>query len=640
MMRKSFFYTSSFKNKRRRTQLKLLLLFAACFFLSLEIGWMTQKNRSVLYVDEESDIVLSAELAGYLQIIPFSPDETRAWLLPSMGTCLTGADIDRVLSFLELDTFSETVHTSIPYEDEEEITRQKWCLIYERLLEYLGVSDEVNVISLRYLGMVPGESRLMADSGNYDCDAESIHFTYGETYEVYICGNTLLGTKTDTGESQVQSENAAQEELDELSDEIAIPETVRVLLTQDNHQSAYRTTVSLKGSTALRISAGEMTYEADADVSVDCTDLMTQWNAAELTITAGDGGRICITNTEGSTVSSYYRGSMHVYKNDNGFWIVNEPDLEEYLYGVVPGEMPESFAQEALKTQAVCARTYVCRKAAAGNYADFQADVNDTTDCQVYLPSKENEAAIQAVDATAGQVLTYQGRLAAVYYFSTSCGFTSGPEVWQSETTDYLTGVSLLTEKQDISDFDSFLRDTGILAYDSESRYFRWTAELSPASAQENLKQAISDELNKNSGRLTATDTDGTVITDTGLLGDYETMTVVQRNASGTATDLLIQFTGGSVHLYHENVIRTILGSVMTSLTDKNGDLVYTISILPGAAVSVDSLADGSCSIYGGGLGHGIGMSQYGANGMAEAGKSFEEILQMFFPGTEVITRP
>ncbi|MCC8029752.1 MAG: SpoIID/LytB domain-containing protein [Lachnospiraceae bacterium] len=634
-MKRSSFHSAFPAGRTRRKKLRFVLLLAACMFLSLEIGWLTQKDRTAVSSEVEDDLVLSAELAGYLQIIPLSPEETRAWLLPSMDTYLTGSDVDYILSFLELDSFAESLRAQIPYEDGEQVTRQKWCLLYEMLYEYLGLSDEVKVISVRYLGMEPGESRIIADSGNYDCDAESIDFTYGETYEVYICGNTLLGQKTDTGESAAGSETADGGEGAAMAEPV-IPETVRVLLTQDNHQNPVRDTVILKSETALRISDGNQEYTVNAGTSVNCTELMAQWDTRQLTAEAEENGRISISNAEGSAVSPYYRGKMNVYRNDSGAWIVNEPGLEEYLYGVVPGEMPANFAPEALKAQAVCARTYVCRKAAGGDYAEFMADVDDTTDCQVYLPSKENEAAIRAVDDTAGQVLVYQGYLAVVYYFSTSCGFTSDPGVWQSDAVDYLTCVSMLTVQSEIRDFDIFLRDTEISAYDSGSRYFRWTAELSPWIGQEAILKAAAEELAKNSQKISASDADGTPVTDPAGLGDYVNMTVVQRSESGTVTDLEIQFTGGSVHLYHENTIRTILGTVMTSLTDKNGDLVYTLNMLPSAAVSIDCLEDGTCRVYGGGLGHGIGLSQYGADGMAEDGKTCEEILEIFFPGTEI----
>lgn len=78
-------------------------------------------------------------------------------------------------------------------------------------------------------------------------------------------------------------------------------------------------------------------------------------------------------------------GELFVYpETKTGIWIVNEISMEEYLYGVVPGEMPESFEAEALKAQAVCARTYASRLVNEKKYEDFGADLDDTTDCQVY----------------------------------------------------------------------------------------------------------------------------------------------------------------------------------------------------------------------------------------------------------------
>ena len=123
---------------------------------------------------------------------------------------------------------------------------------------------------------------------------------------------------------------------------------------------------------------------------------------------------------------------------------MNELGMEDYLCGVVPGEMPASFAPEALKAQAVCARTYAALQVLGTAYEMYHADVDDTTDCQVYLPENANAAATEAVYATSGQILTWQGMIASVYYFSTSCGYTTGLEVWQQEALPYLGVHSLV----------------------------------------------------------------------------------------------------------------------------------------------------------------------------------------------------
>ncbi|MCD8217507.1 MAG: SpoIID/LytB domain-containing protein [Clostridiales bacterium] len=638
--------------------MRLFLLLLFCVVLSLEVGYLT--NKSAEQEKREEERVLTAELAGYLQLLSFSPAETRAWLLTDMGTYLTGADVDLILDFLELDSFAETLHAEVSFEDEEELSRRKWCVIYEEMAEYLGMSDQVQVVTIQYLGMLADENRVMADSGNYDCDPASVNFVYGETYEVYISGNLLLGLRAGTEEAE--ADGTASEEPD-MFIEVSVPDTVRVLLTQDNNESVYRDNVRIKGSQPLQISGGDHTYEADADDVTECASLMDEWEVNELVAEASEDGKICVVNEEGSAVSSWYRGSFHLYRNESGIWIVNEADLEEYLYGVVPGEMPESFAGEALKAQAVCARTYACYLVAKSGYAEYNADINDTTDCQVYLPSKENEKAAAAVEATRGMVLEYQGFLATIYYFSTSCGYTSGMEVWQAAEIPYLTGISLLSgadayvavsgEENDENgnegalsseedgeeagvDFDSFLRDTEVDAYDASSRYFRWEAKLDMASAQEEVKQALAAEQKKGSSKVALSDSAGETLIDTDGLGEYVTMSVAERNSSGVVTDLRIIFAGGFADVCHENTIRTILGLAMTELTDKNGDSVYTLDMLPSAAISLDCANDGTCRVYGGGLGHGIGMSQYGADGMARAGKSCEEILEKFFPGTEI----
>ncbi|MFR5117792.1 MAG: SpoIID/LytB domain-containing protein [Eubacterium sp.] len=89
---------------------------------------------------------------------------------------------------------------------------------------------------------------------------------------------------------------------------------------------------------------------------------------------------------------------IYIRKADgNTYWIVNELGMEDYLCGVVPGEMPASFAPEALKAQAVCARTYAALQVLGTAYEMYHADVDDTTDCQVYLPENANAAATEAV---------------------------------------------------------------------------------------------------------------------------------------------------------------------------------------------------------------------------------------------------
>ena len=110
-----------------------------------------------------------------------------------------------------------------------------------------------------------------------------------------------------------------------------------------------------------------------------------------------------------------------------------------------------------------------------------------------------------------------------------------------------------------------------------------------------------------------------------------------KRAQSGVVTDLKCSFSKGTVHIYDENIIRTVLKKAQVTLKDKNGKEQSSLSILPSAAFSAEDQGKGVCVLYGGGLGHSVGMSQHGANGMAEAGMNCREILETFFAGTQIV---
>ncbi len=133
--------------------------------------------------------------------------------------------------------------------------------------------------------------------------------------------------------------------------------------------------------------------------------------------------------------NTYYRGALRLTAYGNNFRIINVVDLESYLRGVVAAEMPGSWPLEALKAQAVAARTYVLYSMQPTNDYDICA----TIDCQKYSgTAKEHPSSDQAVYETAGQVLTYGGAFAKTYFHSDSGGVLASPkEVWGG-TADYL----------------------------------------------------------------------------------------------------------------------------------------------------------------------------------------------------------
>lgn len=146
-----------------------------------------------------------------------------------------------------------------------------------------------------------------------------------------------------------------------------------------------------------------------------------------VTMKPGSGGVI----VDGVT----YKGALLIEKGSGGLNIINTIDVEEYLKGVLKSEMSPTWPKEALKAQAVLARTYTLASKKHGG-----CDVCATTHCQVYGgAADESPVIVQAVNETKGQILVYNGGPAQVFYFSDSGGMTTGSEsVWGS-AIPYLT---------------------------------------------------------------------------------------------------------------------------------------------------------------------------------------------------------
>lgn len=352
-----------------------------------------------------------------------------------------------------------------------------------------------------------------------------------------------------------------------------------------------------------------------------------------------ENGRIYFCDKKGGHTSLGYRGSMEIRKYAEGYGVVNELSLEQYLYGVVPSEMPASYERDALCTQAVCARSYACIHLMRGDYAAFGAHVDDSTNYQVYNKQAEDEKTTLAVDDTIGEVVKYQGEVAETYFFSTSCGYTADMSVWDVEPTEansYLQGISLVSDgsEPDISNedkFTEFIKNQEIEAFDSDSPLFRWHAELLLPEKAEVINTAIAERFQATSENVQITKKDGTAGTqaDLAAFGALKKISVEERCASGAVKRLRMTYEKGNVVLISEYNIRYVLGKAITGLVGKDSQPIE-MELLPSAYCALTPVERGYV-LYGGGYGHGIGMCQNGANGMAKAGMNYVDILTKFY---------
>lgn len=269
---------------------------------------------------------------------------------------------------------------------------------------------------------------------------------------------------------------------------------------------------------------------------------------------------------------SYNNKVIRVKKNETEE-IINVP-IEEYVIGVVAGEMPASFNEEALKAQAVASRTYALNKASSSTN-DY--DVTDGTQNQVYISYDEmkdkwqdnyevNLSKIQnAVLETKGEVVLYNNNLIDAMFFSTSNGYTENSGDVFSSSKPYLVSVSSAWDK-------------------TESPVFNSTNEVSKSEFLFNL-------------------------------GLENTNDITISNVKKTNTGRVISLTINGKN-FDSDKIRSIfnLRSTSFNITVLDNTVLFNVS----------------------GYGHGVGMSQYGANGMAKEGYNYKDILKHYYKDCDI----
>lgn len=420
-------------------------------------------------------------------------------------------------------------------------------------------------------------------------------------------------------------------------------EKIRVLLLAEDG-TPFRSNVFLKASSDCTVTCQTVqeNLAAGTVLSVD------SWNLKESGATlciepVQQDATISLCGADGTEISNPYQGRMEVRDTENGFTIVNELPLEAYLYAVVPSEMPSSFEKQALCAQAVCARSYAYMQLMRADYASYGAHIDDSTSYQVYNKSPKTEQSIEAVDATMGQVITYNGNVAEAYYFSTSCGYTDDIATWNREddgTYGYLRKNCLnqTDDAGDLSDeetFRNYIRSSNV-GYDSEIKFYRWRAEATFSGKETELLSVIKTRKSIAPENILYYNSDGTMERENlEGIGSLQSVVVTERSSAGSVLCLRLTFEHGIVDVKTEYNIRRILGAGLTKISFAD-ESERQMTILPSAFCAVIPVEDGSYVIYGGGYGHGLGMSQNGANGLAKEGKTYQEILEFFYQKIEL----
>ncbi len=393
------------------------------------------------------------------------------------------------------------------------------------------------------------------------------------------------------------------------------------------------------------------------------------WNAKNFKW-EGNNTKVCFVPTTSSNlqvlsmtkgeVHPAYKGSLEVVKEGNNFYLINEVALEDYVAGVIPSEMPASYGEEAAKVQAIAARTYALSAQLTNKYVAYGAQIDDTVASQVYLQVVPTEMAYEAAQATKGQLLYFNGSLISSKFFATSAGYTANfGEVWANgetfptNTPLYLVsrqqyvGEKLVSDMGDEKEAYKFftLKPSQVAAFDKDSPWFRWQVSLDSEELEKLLNPAI-NKLTKNYPSLVKVlnPDQEWVSGDLDTLGDITDLQVKKRGQGGNIMELVVVGEKAVIKVSTEYLIRSLFSTneeQSLNVTRADTTEIKGMALLPSAFFSLDITYDkenalSKVTLYGGGYGHGVGMSQDGVKGMAKKGYTYREILKHYYPQVEI----
>ena len=424
---------------------------------------------------------------------------------------------------------------------------------------------------------------------------------------------------------------------------------VRVGLTDGNFQNLLKTSVNLYATDECEIYEKGTDHvlgnaQAYENINVTVKNSVFEIKIGEEIITTENdfiitspAGLLGVFGVNRKSRAALYRGDFELVRklDSDNFYLVNVIDVEEYLKGVVPNEMPVRFGLEALKAQAISARNYaLCPRTKA--YTEF--DVNDTVASQVYFGANtEMDLATKAVEETEGVLALYDNVPILALYCSTAGGYTenygnvfSDPITKEFPTKnipylkakpDMLTQTPLDSEEKVLE----FYQNTMLSSYDMKSPYYRWNKHWDAEELRKTLEKTLLEQ--SPVGFVKPKFHPGST------LGAIKEIKVLKRGDSGKIVELEIVAEGTNYKVFKEITIRRMFKKYGKALPSANAAFVHYYDEETGKLSSIDC--------FGGGYGHGVGMSQFGAGFMAvDLHKKYDEILKHYYSGINLGTRP
>ncbi|MCL2323601.1 MAG: SpoIID/LytB domain-containing protein [Oscillospiraceae bacterium] len=356
------------------------------------------------------------------------------------------------------------------------------------------------------------------------------------------------------------------------------------------------------------------------------------------------------------------------------FNVINELPIETYVKCVIPSEISSNSNDEALKVQAILSRTFAYREFLSNKYSSEGYWVEDSVSSQVYNNKDYNDKVEKAVSDTKGLVIKNpSGDLEYVYYYSTSSGFSSTPtQVWYrggaltedptlpcqsflyDESGKDKIGLDNLTEEK----LASIYKNLKLKSPDGASPFFRWKFSLNKDELKNTIESNLAYLHDNNPDLILFKDDNGNFVRRDGTIysiGDIEDIHVEERGTGGNVIELSIKGTDDEILIIGEYYIRNMLrpskvytkgDDVMLYMATSGADdymnnlTRINYSLMPSTFLTFDinkvgDLID-SITFYGGGNGHGAGISQNGMIALSLAGEKYDEIINTYMTNVKI----
>ncbi len=337
-----------------------------------------------------------------------------------------------------------------------------------------------------------------------------------------------------------------------------------------------------------------------------------------------------------------FLGNLEIRKDEENYILLNNISLEDYIAGVLYSSNLSYKNLEFLKAFAVINRSIAIYNINQNNFKQYGANIDNIT--LLYNKSNLDEDIKTAVLNTEGQVIKYDGEIIYPNYFEASAGVTANSgEIWAdknfktypAETKPYLISKILFEDTiyedlQEEINANIFFKSKDINFIEKDGKWTRWTCEYTP----QDINKKIEEFYNKYPYFI-KTYCDGEYIySPISSIGDIKDINIMKRGEAGNVMQIEIVGTENSVLLCTDTVIREFFD--IDNFIDNLGERQDNISKLPSSFFVFDKVYTEDSKIskivfYGGGYGHGVGLSLNGANNLAAEGKNYEEILNYFY---------